>query len=115
MTNEPSMWSEKACKLLSDKKLKIRVEEKNSVILTTNITLMEEAVRHVNSKGFTKETFDQINHVRLHNKLHLPVELVGERGISITETFDNEKTKSQFKWKFELPEVENSGDKAIKS
>ena len=93
MTNEPSMWSEKACKLLSDKKLKIRVEEKNSVILTTNITFMEEAVRHVNSKGFTKETFDQINHAKLHKKVHLPEELARARRRSRTESFENKNNK----------------------
>ena len=72
---------------------------------------MEEAVRHVKMKGFKKELVDQINHVRLHKKVNLPVELVGSRGRSRTGSFDKTNSKSQFKWRFKFPKIEQLGPK----
>ena len=54
---------------------------------------MEVAVRCVKIKGFTKEIVDQINHVRLHKKFHLPSELVGAIGRSRTKSFENNNNK----------------------
>ena len=76
---------------------------------------MEEAMRYVNIKEFTKETVYQINNFRLHKKVHLPLEIVGDRGMSRTETFANKNTKNKFKWKFKFPKVEKLGMKAITS
>ena len=58
--------------MLIERKLEIRVLGKISTPLTQNVTLMEEAVRCVKIKGFAKEIVDQINHIRLHNKLYFP-------------------------------------------
>ena len=55
--------------MLSERKLQIRLEGENSIKLTQKVTLTEEAVMHVNIKGFAKETVDQINESRLHKKV----------------------------------------------
>ena len=86
MTNKPSIWLEEACKLSSEIKLEIRAEGKNSMPLTKNVTLMEEAVIYFNIKGFTKEGVDQINHFRLHRKVCLTLEPVGEREVDLKLT-----------------------------
>ena len=75
--------------------------------LTKDLTLIEEDMRFVNIKVFSKETVYQINHFRLSKKVCLPLELAGEKGKSRTETFDNKNNTSQFKWKFKFPKVEN--------
>ena len=75
---------------------------------------MEEALIHVKIKGFKKEIVHQINHVRLHKKFYFPVELVGVRGRSRTDSFDRKNSKSQFKWKFKFPKLEQPVPKSIK-
>ena len=104
MMDEPSTWSEEVCKMLSERKLETRKDEK-STPMTQNVTLIEESVRCVKMKVFKKEIVDQINHVRLHKKVHFPLELVGARGRSRTDSFHKKNSKRQFKWKFKFPKV----------
>ena len=72
---------------------------------------MEETVRYFNIKGFTKEIVDQINRVIIHKKVCFTAELLGARGRSRTESFDNKNNKSQFKWNFQIFKVEEPGEK----
>ena len=54
---------------------------------------MEEASKNAKSEGLKNEIFDQMNHFRLSNKLHFPLELVGETGRSRTDTFEKKDSK----------------------
>ena len=60
-------------------------------------------------KGPIEDAVDQINQVRLHKKLLLPVELVVAIGKLRTEAFYKIKSTSQIRWKFEFPEVDSLG------
>ena len=75
---------------------------------------MEEAVRHVKTKGLNKETIDQTNHVRLNKKVLLPMELVGATERLRTEAFDKINSASQMRWKFEFTEGDSPGPKLRK-
>ena len=44
-----------------------------------------------------------------------PVELIGSKGRSRADSVDKKNSKSQFKWKFKFPKVEQLGTKSIKS
>ena len=71
ITIKPSMWSEEERNMLSERELEIRAVGENRIILSWNVMLMEESARYAKIKGFTKELFDQIDYVRLHEKVHL--------------------------------------------
>ena len=76
---------------------------------------MHEAVMHAKMNGLSEECVDQINQVRLHEKLLLPIELVGASGKLRTEAFDKINKASQIRWKFEFPEVASPGAKLKKA
>ena len=78
----------------SERKLEIKNDEIMNEKKTINATLMDESLRNVKQKGLKNEMLDQINHVRLHKKLCLSLELVGVTGRSITITFDMKNSKS---------------------
>ena len=63
----------------------------------------------------TKGTIDQVNQVRLHKKLCLPLELVGTTGRSSTDAFDAKNGTNQLKWNFDFPKAEEPGPKLIKT
>ena len=67
---------------------------------------MDEALRNVKQKGLENEKLDQINHVRLHKKLFLPLELAGEKVRSRNNAFYTKNSKSELKRKLDFPKVE---------
>ena len=83
--------------------------------MTKNVTLMDEAVRHAKTKGLKKEIVYQINHVRLHKKVCLPVELKRASRKYRTVSFDTKNSKSQFKLKFSFPMLEQLRPKSMKT
>jgi len=95
-TKKPEAWTEEVNELLTERNLTIRNDE-SRVKFTKNVTMMDEAVRHAKMNGLGEECVDQINHVRLHKKLLLPVELVGASGKMRTEAFDKFNKASQIK------------------
>ena len=56
-----------------------------------------------------------MNQVRLHKKLCLPLELVVTTGRSRTDAFDTKNGRSQLKWNFDFPKVEELGLKLMKT
>ena len=76
---------------------------------------MDDALRSVKMTGLKKEIVDQINHIRLHKILCLPLELVGAAGRPITDAFDLKNNLSQLKWKFKFPKVDAPGIKSMKT
>ena len=79
LTNKPEEQAEEVNAMMIERKLTIR-NEKQRAPTTKNVTLIDEAVSYVKTKGSNKETSDQENQQRLHKKVILPVELVGATG-----------------------------------
>ena len=99
--------------LLNERNLKIRTD-KLRVNFTKNPTMIDEAARHAQTNGLSEECVDQVNQVRSHKKLLLPVELVEASGKQRTEAFDKINKSSQTRRKFEFPEVAHPGAKSEK-
>ena len=68
--------------------------------ISNNETIMDLACKFVKEKRNPKKWHQQINQVRLKNKLHLPVELVGPKGRIRTESFVHLNRESPLKWWF---------------
>ena len=95
-TKKPEAWTEEVNALMNERKLMIR-NEKPRVIFTKNAAIMDEAVRYAKMKGLSEDAVDQINQVRLYEKLLLPVELVGATRKLHTEAFDKINSTSQIR------------------
>ena len=55
MTDKPLIWPEEVCKMFSERKLEIRADREKIIPITQNLTLTEEAVRHVKRKVLKKK------------------------------------------------------------
>ena len=70
-TDKPTTLTEEVNMMIRERNLEIRNQKKEKKIIR-NVTIIDEALRHAKSEGLKNEIVDQINHVSLSKKLHLP-------------------------------------------
>ena len=78
-TDKPTTWTEEVNMILRERKLDIRNQEKEKIIIR-NATIMDDNLMHAKSEGLKTEIVNQIIHVRLIKKIVLSLELAASTG-----------------------------------
>ena len=87
--------------------------QNKEMIITKNKTIMEYAQVFTSKVMNDSSALYQINHVRMHKKVFLPFELVGDTGREETEAYLLEKEESQALWTFYVHKVNAPSKKAF--
>jgi len=71
----------------------------NKVIETTNLTIMDYAVKYINENELSEKLIPPINYMRYYKRMILPCEVIGMRGRSKTFQFECLEALSCILWR----------------
>jgi len=99
------IWSDEIQAKLDRRRLKIENRLNERTWISKNLTIMDYAIKYVDSQRLKEEILAPINQIRIHKRMLLPCELVGFNGESKTKEMREKELKSCVEWKFKYDEV----------